>query len=76
MKFWKHFIDMEMYNDNEITTFLRNNEYNQITVYLRDGKNKKEIIKSNGSEKIVDDDYGNVSFSDKFLEWVTIVSRK
>ncbi len=76
MKFWKRFIDMEMYNDNEITTFLRNNDYNQITVYLRDGKNKKEIIKSNGSEKIVDDDYGSVSFSDKFLEWVTIVSRK
>ena len=76
MKFWKHFIDMEMYNDNEITVFLRNNDYKEITVYLRDGKNKKEIIKSNGSERIVDDDYGNVSFSDKFLEWVTIVSRK
>ena len=76
MKFWKHFIDMEMYTDNEITVFLENNDYNQITVYLRDGKSKKEIIKSNGIEKIVDDDYNNVSFSDRFLQWVTIVAMK
>ena len=76
MKFWKHFIDMEMYTDNEIATFLENNEYNQITVYLREGKSNKEIIKSNGSEKIVDDDYSNASFSDRFLQWVTIVASK
>ena len=76
MKFWNHFIDMEMYNDNEITAFLQNNDFDRITVYLRDGKNKKEIIKENGSEKIVDDDYSNVSFSDKFVQWVTIVARK
>ena len=76
MKFWKHFIDMEMYTDNEIATFLENNEYNQMTVYLREGKSNKEIIKSNGSEKIVDDDYSNASFSDRFLQWVTIVASK
>jgi ubiquinone/menaquinone biosynthesis C-methylase UbiE len=76
MKFWNHFIDMEMYNDNEIAAFLQNNDFDHITVYLRDGKNKKEIIKENGSEKIVDDDYSNVSFSDKFVQWVTIVARK
>jgi translation elongation factor P/translation initiation factor 5A len=76
MRFWKHFIDMEMYNDKEISTFLQNNEYSQITVYLRDGKNKKEIIKENGSERIVDDDYDNISFSDRFVQWVTVVARK
>lgn len=76
MRFWGHFIDMEMYDDNEIRTFLENNDYSQITVYLRDGKNKKEIIKENGSERIVDDDYSNISFSDRFVQWVTVVARK
>lgn len=76
MKFWKHFIDMQTYNDKEITTFLQNNNYNQITVYLRDGKNKKEIIKSNGIEKTVNDDYSHVSFSDRFMQWVTVTARK
>lgn len=76
MKFWKLFIDMEMYNDKEITCFLQNNDYSQITVYLRDGKNKKEIIKENNTEKIVDDDYSEISFSDRFVQWVTVVARK
>ena len=76
MRFWKHFIDMEMYKDNEITSFLQNNDYSQITVYLRDGKNKKEIIKENGNERIVDDDYSKLSFSDRFVQWVTVVARK
>ena len=76
MKFWKHFIDMEMYTDNEIKAFLENNDYSQITAYLRLGKSNKKIIKSNGSQKIVDDDYTDVSFSARFLQWVTIVARK
>ncbi|MBR0471495.1 MAG: class I SAM-dependent methyltransferase [Methanosphaera sp.] len=76
MKFWKHFIDMNLYNDKQLTTFLQNNDYKQITVYLRDGKNKKEIIKSNGIEKIVDDDYSDISFSDRFLQWMTITAKK
>ncbi len=76
MKFWKHFIDMEMYDDNKITAFLENNNYSKITVYLRDGKNKKEIIKENGRQRIVADDYDNVSFSDKFIQWVTVVAKK
>ena len=37
---------------------------------------KVVVIKVDGSEKIVDDDYSNVSFSDKFVQWVTIVARK
>ena len=76
MKFWKHFIDMEMYTDNEIKAFLENNDYSQITAYLRLGKSNRKIIKSNGSQKIVDDDYTDVSFSARFLQWVTIVARK
>ncbi len=76
MKFWNHFIDMEMHDDEEITSFLENNDYSQITVYLRDGKNKKEIIKSNGSKKTVDDDYDHISFSDRFVQWVTVTARK
>lgn len=76
IKFWKHFIDMETYDDTEITTFLQNNNYNQITVYLKDRKNKKEIIKTNNSEKIVDDDSSESSFSDRFMQWMAITARK
>lgn len=76
MKFWKHFIDMEMYNDGEIKNFLKNNDYNEIKVYLRDAKNKKEIIKSDDGEKRVDDDYDHISFSDRFVQWVTVTAQK
>ena len=76
MKFWKHFIDMEMYNDGEIKNFLKKNSYNEIKVYLRDAKNKKEIIKSDDGEKRVDDDYDHISFSDRFVQWVTITAQK
>ena len=76
IKFWKHFIDMETYDDTEITTFLQNNNYNQITVYLKDRKNKKEIIKTNNREKIVDDDSSELSFSDRFMQWMAITARK
>ena len=77
MKVSEKLIDMTVYNDEEITQFLRNNDYSQITVYLRDGKNKKEIIKEIGGEtKTVADDYDHVSFSDKFVQWMTIVARK
>lgn len=76
MKFWNHFIDMEMYTDEEITSFLESNDFSEITSYIRDGRKKQEIIKVNGKETRVNDDYSNVSFSDKFLEWVTVVARK
>ena len=77
MKLSEKLIDMTVYNDEEITRFLQNNDYSQITVYLRDGKNKKEIIKEIGGErKIVDDDYEHVSFSDKFVQWMTIAATK
>lgn len=76
MKFWKHFIDMELYTDEEISSFLQNNGFNEITVYIRDGRKKQEIIKIDGNETRIDDDYNNVSFSDKFVDWVTVVARK
>ena len=76
MQFWGHFIDMEMYDDDEITSLLQSNDFSEITVYLRDGKNNKEIIRSKGSEEIIDDDYSEVSFSDRFLQWMTVVAMK
>ena len=77
MKLSERLIDMVVYNDEEIKGFLQNNDYSDITIYLRDGKNKQEIIKMmDGSETRIDDDYDNVSFSDKFLEWMTIVAKK
>ena len=76
MRFWNHFIDMEMYTDEEICSFLANNDYSEITAYLRDARNKQEIIKSESGEKRVHDDYGNISFSDKFVQWVTVTAVK
>ena len=77
MKFWNHFIDMTLYNDIEITQFLENNDYSEITVYIRDGKKRQEIIKKIGGETLrIDDDYDKISFSDKFLEWLTVVAQK
>ena len=76
MKFWKHFIDMELYTDEEITSFLQNNNFSEITAYIRDGRKKQEIIKVNRKETRVNDDYNKVSFSDKFVDWVTVVARK
>lgn len=76
MRFFERFIDMTVYNDKEITNFLKNNDYKDITVYLRDGKNKQEIIKTQNGEKRVRDGYDKVSFSDKFLEWMTVVAVK
>jgi SAM-dependent methyltransferase len=77
MRFWQHFIDMELYDDGEMKKFLENNDYTDITIYLRDGRNRQEIIKKmDGSQTRVDDDYGNVSFTDKFLEWMTVVAQK
>lgn len=76
MRFFERFIDMTIYNDVEVTEFLKNNGYGQITIYLRDGKNKEEIIKSDGQVKRISDDYDNISFSDKFMEWMTVVARK
>lgn len=76
MKFWKHFIDMELYTDKEIASFLQNNDFSEITAYIRDGRKKQEIIKINGKETRVNDDYSKISFSDKFVDWVTVVAKK
>ncbi|WP_462315245.1 class I SAM-dependent methyltransferase [Methanobrevibacter sp.] len=77
MRFWQHFIDMNLYDDSQIRGFLKNNEYSDITVYLRDGKTKQEIIRRmDGSESKVNDDYSQISFSDRFLQWMTVVAKK
>lgn len=76
MKISKKLIDMEVYSDDELTGFLKVNDYSNITVYLRDAKNREEIIKANGEVKIIKDDYDHASFSDKFLEWMTITAEK
>ena len=77
MKLSERLIDMTVYNDEEIKGFLKNNEFSDITIYLRDGKNKQEIIKKmDGSKTRVDDDFDKMSFSDKFVEWMTVVTKK
>lgn len=77
MKISEKLIDMTVYNDVQVARFLENNDYSQITVYIRDGKNKKETIKEIGGQtRVVDDDYDHRSFSDKFVEWMTVVARK
>ena len=77
MKFWNHFIDMTAYNDAEITQFLENNNYSDITVYLRDKKSKQEIIKEiGGKTHRINDDYNQLSLSDRFMEWMTVVAQK
>jgi len=76
MKISEKLIDMTVYNDVELTEFLNNNDYSEITVYLRDAKNKQEIVKSDGHESRIADDYDHISFSDKFVEWMAIVSKK
>ena len=76
MKISKKLIDMEVYSDDELPGFLKANDYSNITVYLRDAKNREEIIKANGEVKRIKDDYDHASFSDKFLEWMTITAEK
>ena len=77
MKLSEKLIDMTVYNDGELTEFLKNNDYSKITVYLRDAKNKEEIVKEiDGETHRIPDDYDHISFSDKFVEWMTIVAEK
>ena len=77
MKFFDKVIDMELYEDHELTGFLKSNDFGEITVYLRDGKNKEEIIKrENGEIFKIDDDYDNFSISDRFVQWMTVTAIK
>ena len=77
MKFFDKVIDMTFYEDNDLVGFLKSNDFNEITVYLRDGKNKEEVIKTmDGKEKKVKDDYDNFSISDRFVEWMTVTAKK
>lgn len=77
MKFFDKVIDMTFYEDKDLREFLGNNDFKDITVYLRDGKNKQEVIKKSDGETFkVDDDYDNFSISDRFVEWMTVTAIK
>lgn len=77
MKFFDKVIDITFYEDKDLREFLGNNDFKDITVYLRDGKNKQEIIKKSDGETFkVDDDYDNFSISDRFVEWMTVTAIK
>ena len=77
MKFFDKVVDMTFYEDNELVGFLKSNDFKDVTVYLRDGKNKQEIIKKEDGKTVkIDDDYDNFSISDRFVEWMTVTAIK
>lgn len=76
MKIAKLLINMTLYDDNQLTNILKKNNYSDITVYLRDGLRKQEIIKSEGTVKRLKDDYSHISITDKFMQWITVTARK
>ena len=76
MKLSEKLSNMTFYDDGQITEFIKNNNYSDVTVYLRDSKNKEEIIKRNGEIKRIKDDYNHWSFSDKFVEWMCVTAKK
>ena len=76
MKISEKLIDMTVYNDREVKSFLKNNNFTDITVYLRDSKNSEEIIKRDGEVKRIPDDYNHISFSDRFVQWMCVTARK
>jgi len=75
MRISEKLIDMTVYNDEELTGFLKNNGYSEVTVYIRDAKNKEEIVKTDGEVKRIPDDYDHISFTDKLVEWMTVVAK-
>ena len=77
MKFFDKVVDMTFYEDNDLVGFLKSNDFKDVTVYLRDGKNKQEIIKKEDGKTVkIDDDYDNFSISDRFVEWMTVTAKK
>ena len=77
MKFFDKVVDMTFYEDNDLVGFLKSNVFKDVTVYLRDGKNKQEIIKKEDGKTVkIDDDYDNFSISDRFFECMTVTAIK
>ena len=77
MRLSERLIDMKIYDEHELSQFLINQNYSEVKVYLKDSKNKEEIIKTIGGETIrIKDDYDKLSISDKFLEWMCIIGQK
>ncbi|WP_407462556.1 class I SAM-dependent methyltransferase [Methanobrevibacter sp.] len=76
MKMSEKFMKMTVYNDEQLCEFLKQNDFKEIKAYLRDGKTKKEIIKYDGKEIVIDDDYNHFSISDRFVQWMTVTGIK
>lgn len=76
MKMSEKFMKMTVYNDEQLCEFLNQNGFKEIKAYLRDGKTKKEIIKYDGKEITIDDDYDHFSISDRFVQWMTVTGIK
>ena len=76
MRLCEGLMNMTAYTDNDLCQFLGNNDFKEIKTYLRDGKSKKEIIKYDGKEITMDDDYNHFSISDRFVQWMTVTAKK
>ena len=76
IKLFERFMKMTAYVDDQLCQFLANNDYKDIKTYLREGKSNKKIIKVDGNVKKIDDGYDHFSFSDKFVQWMTITPIK
>lgn len=76
IKLFERFMKMTAYDDDQLCQFLANNDYKGIKTYLREGKSNKKIIKIDGKAKKIEDDYDHFSFSDKFVQWMTITAIK
>lgn len=76
MKMSEKLMDMTVYDDKQLCSFLANNSYKNIKAYLRDGRNKKEIIRYDGKEIVIDDDYDHFSITDKYVQWMTVIAIK
>ena len=69
-------MDLALTNNYIKDLFLQDNNFSEITAYIRNGRKKQEIIKVNGKETQIKDNFNKGSFSDKFVDWVTVVARK
>ena len=80
MGFFKTIINMETYNDSQLISYLKENDYSKITAYIRDSKNKRELIREIESDSIVEsqrpDEFNKSSLSNRFVQWAFVVAVK
>ena len=75
MKISQKLIDMTVYNDRELTQFLENNGYGEITVYLRDAKTKRKLSSPMERQKGLLMTIIIGRLTDKLVEWMIIVAK-